>query len=249
MRAMRYGDDSSGYFWIDDTDYILVMHPILPEQEGNNRYTLEDPNGTMIIQSIYSVCTSPEKGGFNEFYFTKSDGVTVAPKRAYSAMFEPWNWMISTGNYIDEMEADMANIKTAIKKTEIRLEVAMVVSGIVIAIAAVLAAFAYGNVICAPLVKIQQLADRMAVGDLSANIEVHSGNEYGRTGKALNDAQTQMVGLIANIKNTSTDLENAVTDFSDNFSRMDESIRNVSIAINEIAENINTHKRINGNSI
>ncbi|MDE7206346.1 MAG: methyl-accepting chemotaxis protein, partial [Lachnospiraceae bacterium] len=54
------------------------------------------------------------------------------------------------------------------------------------------------------------------------------------------DAQTQMVGLIANIKNTSTDLENAVTDFSDNFSRMDESIQNVSIAINEIAENINT---------
>ena len=52
VRAMRYGDDSSGYFWIDDTDYILVMHPILPEQEGNNRYTLEDPNGTMIIQSI-----------------------------------------------------------------------------------------------------------------------------------------------------------------------------------------------------
>lgn len=240
VRAMRYGDDNSGYFWIDDTDYILVMHPILPEQEGNNRYTLEDPNGTMIIQSIYSVCTSPEKGGFNEFYFTKSDGVTVAPKRAYSAMFEPWNWMISTGNYIDDMEADMSNVKTLIKKTEIRLEVSMVVAGIVIAIAAVLAAIVYGNVICAPLVKIQKLADRMAVGDLSSKVDIHSNNEYGRTGKALNDAQTQMVGLIANIKNTSTDLENAVTDFSDNFLRMDESIQNVSIAINEIAQNINT---------
>ena len=113
VRAIRYGDDSSGYFWIDDTDYILVMHPILPEQEGSNRYTLEDQNGIMIIQSIYSVCTSAEKAGFNEFYFTKSDGVTVAPKRAYSAMFEPWNWMISTGNYIDEMEADMKNVKSS----------------------------------------------------------------------------------------------------------------------------------------
>ncbi len=239
VRAIRYGDDSSGYFWIDDTDYILVMHPILPEQEGSNRYTLEDQNGIMIIQSIYSVCTSAEKAGFNEFYFTKSDGVTVAPKRAYSAMFEPWNWMISTGNYIDEMEADMKNVKSTIKNTEIRLEVAMVVAGIIIAVAAVFASAVFGGAICAPLTKIQKLADRMAVGDLSSNVDIRSNNEYGKTGKALNDAQTQMVGLISNIKNISMDLENAVTEFSDNFSRMDESIQNVSIAINEIAENIN----------
>lgn len=239
VRAIRYGDDSSGYFWIDDTDYILVMHPILPEQEGSNRYTLEDQNGIMIIQSIYSVCTSAEKAGFNEFYFTKSDGVTVAPKRAYSAMFEPWNWMISTGNYIDEMEADMKNVKSTIKNTEIRLEVAMVVAGIIIAIAAVFASAVFGGAICAPLTKIQKLADRMAVGDLSSNVDIRSNNEYGKTGKALNDAQTQMVGLISNIKHISMDLENAVTEFSDNFSRMDESIQNVSIAINEIAENIN----------
>ena len=240
VRAMRYGDDSSGYFWIDDTDYILIMHPILPEQEGNNRYTLQDPNGTMILQSIYAVCTSADKGGFNEFYFTKSDGVTVSPKRAYSAMFTPWNWMISTGNYVDEMEADMESVKAGIKKTETQLEIAMDVAAIIIAVTGILLAIIYGNLICAPLVKIQQLADRMAVGDLSSNVDIHSNNEYGRAAKALNDAQTQMVGLITNIKNTSTDLENAVTDFTDNFSRMDESIQNVSIAINEIAENINT---------
>ena len=29
VRGMRYRDDASGYFWIDDTDYTLVMHPIL----------------------------------------------------------------------------------------------------------------------------------------------------------------------------------------------------------------------------
>lgn len=75
---MRYRDDRSGYFWIDDTDYNLVMHPILAEQEGNNRYDLEDQNGVMIIQEIMKVCNSADGGGFNEFYFTKADGVTVA---------------------------------------------------------------------------------------------------------------------------------------------------------------------------
>lgn len=52
LRNLRYGDDSSGYFWVDDTDYNLVMHPILPEQEGTNRYDLTDKNGVKIIQSI-----------------------------------------------------------------------------------------------------------------------------------------------------------------------------------------------------
>lgn len=98
IREMRYGDDGSGYFWIDDTDYMLVMHPILPEQEGSNRYELEDQNGVMIIQEIMKVATGADGGGYNEFYFTKSDGVTVAPKIAYSQIFTPWNWVVSTGN-------------------------------------------------------------------------------------------------------------------------------------------------------
>ena len=45
VRNMRYRDDGSGYFWIDDTDYNLIMHPILTDQEGINRYDLTDQNG------------------------------------------------------------------------------------------------------------------------------------------------------------------------------------------------------------
>ena len=80
VRAMRYRDDQSGYFWIDDQDYILVMHPILTEDEGKNRYDMQDQNGIMITQEIVKICESTEKGGYNEFYFTKADGVTVAPR-------------------------------------------------------------------------------------------------------------------------------------------------------------------------
>lgn len=65
LRTLRYGDDSSGYFWIDDTDYNLVMHPILSDQEGTNRYDLEDQNGVKIIQEIMKVA---DEGGYNEFY-------------------------------------------------------------------------------------------------------------------------------------------------------------------------------------
>lgn len=106
IRSMRYGDDNSGYFWIDDTDYNLVMHPILPEQEGNNRKDLTDKNGVKIIQEIMKVA---KIGGYNEFYFTKSDGKTVAPKVAYSQEFESWNWVITTGIYTDDIQGIVDN--------------------------------------------------------------------------------------------------------------------------------------------
>ena len=36
VRNMRYRDDGSGYFWIDDTDYNLIMHPILTAAASMN---------------------------------------------------------------------------------------------------------------------------------------------------------------------------------------------------------------------
>ena len=99
LRNARYGEDGEGYFWIDGTDYTLLMHPILSEQEGTNRYDLTDQNGVKIIQNIMK--SAEAGGGYNEFYFTKADGKTVAPKIAYSEEFEPWGWVITTGNYVD----------------------------------------------------------------------------------------------------------------------------------------------------
>ena len=57
IRSMRYREDGSGYFWIDDTDYNLVMHPILTDQEGSNRLELKDQNGVFIIQEIMKMLT------------------------------------------------------------------------------------------------------------------------------------------------------------------------------------------------
>lgn len=104
LRNFRYGDEGDGYIWVDDTDYNLVMHPILPDQEGTNRYELQDNNGVMIIQEIMKVA---KDGGYNEFIFTKSDGVTEAPKIAYSKEFEPWSWVLTTGCYTDDINANI----------------------------------------------------------------------------------------------------------------------------------------------
>lgn len=237
IRNMRYRDDASGYFWIDDTDYNLIMHPILPDQEGDNRKNLEDQNGVMIIQEIMNVSLSAEGGGYNEFYFTKSDGVTVAPKIAYSEIFEPWGWVVSTGNYVDDMQEEMLNVTDTIQSKNKTLCIIIVMVTIIMALAASLIARIYGRKICASLDKIQSMATRLSDGDLTTPIDVQDKSELGKTAEALNVAQKHMVGLITEISETSKELEHAIESFSTNFATMEESIGNVSAAVNEIAEN------------
>lgn len=240
IRNMRYGDDESGYFWIDDTNYILIMHPVLPEQEGNDRENLEDQNGVMIIQEIMKVCTSADGGGYNEFYFTKADGVTVAPKVAYSEMFEPWGWAVSTGNYVDDMQAEMSLVKTEIQSKFTTLCIGIIACAVVMGVLASIAALIFGNKICTSLNDIQHMASRLSEGDLTTSIAVRDKSELGKTADALNKAQEYMVGLITGISQTSKELEHAVDNFNVNFSSMEMSIENVSIAVNEIAENTTT---------
>ena len=237
VRGMRYREDESGYFWIDDTDYVLVMHPILADQEGNNRYELEDQNGVMIIQEIMKVCQSAEKGGFNEFYFTKADGVTVAPKVAYSQIFEPWGWVVSTGNYVDDMSLEMSQVENRIQSQFVKMCILVVVSVVIMLVVALVVSAQFGKSICKPLVKIQELATRLAHGDLTTAVDVRAQNELGVTADALNTAQEQMVGLISRIQDTSVKLADALKEFETNFGTMSESIQNVSIAMNEIANN------------
>ncbi len=238
VRAMRYRDDDSGYFWIDDTDYILVMHPILPEQEGSNRYDLEDQNGIMIIQSIMKACQSADKGGYNEFYFTKADGVTVAPKVAYSGYFEPWGWAVSTGNYVDDMELEMQGIKASIVKEFRNSCILMAGCCVILLIITVVVSVIVGEFLVVPLRRVKDFAVSISEGDLTADVEVRQRNEMGVAADSLNTAREKIHGLIMAIAGTAHKVEGMTVEFDESFRQMEKSIGEVDIAVEEIAKNI-----------
>lgn len=238
IRIMRYRDDESGYFWIDDKDYILVMHPILEDNEGTNRYELEDQNGVMIIQEIMKVCESTEKGGYNEFYFTKADGVTVAPKIAYSEIFEPWGWAVSTGNYIDDVNAEKAEMQAVLQNEYNRVLARVNIVFCLAIMIALVIAFLSGKRIIAPLKQIQAFADQIAMGNLTTDVEIKQNNEIGQTAEALRVAQANMRKLLQSIMDVSQGINMVLEKFDSSFNNMKESISQVSIAIDSIAENV-----------
>ena len=65
IKDLRYNKD--GYFWIDDTNGILVAHPMQPEQEGKNRINIKDPNGVELIKKIISAAKDNKNSGYTDF--------------------------------------------------------------------------------------------------------------------------------------------------------------------------------------
>lgn len=238
IREMRYRDDQSGYFWIDATDYTLIMHPIQPENEGNNRYELEDQEGVMIIQEIMKVCQSAEKGGYNEFYFTKADGVTVAPKVAYSQIFEPWGWVVSTGNYTDDMEVEEQVSEGALNKSYMSMLIEVNAVTILSIIVSLVVAYVVTKRIVAPLHRMQQFADRMSEGNLTTSVEIKQRNEIGQTSDALRMAQDNMRELLQNIDRVAQTINDVLSQFDKAFHDMQGTIDQVNEAVDSIAGNV-----------
>lgn len=207
LRDFRYGDDGSGYVWIDDTDYTLVMHPILPDQEGANRKGLEDKNGVMIIQEIMKVA---DKGGYNEFMFTKFDGKTVAPKIAYSKAFPQWNWVITTGCYTDDIKGNIAGSHNNIRINKLfkGSTIFMIVESIVIVFAMVIISTLVIKKVTKEINRIKDRLGMVADGDLSVSLDqIKRTDELGQMLSHTNLAIGKFKDVIKKSLSTSKDVE------------------------------------------
>jgi PAS domain S-box-containing protein len=117
LRQMRY-DDGVGYFWINDIGRpypTMLMHPTTPDLVGN---VMDDPKyncalgiGESLFIAFVDVCL--EKGeGYVDYLWPKPthEGLTKEqPKISFVRLFEPWDWIIGTGVYIDDIEKDVQN--------------------------------------------------------------------------------------------------------------------------------------------
>ncbi len=237
VRAMRYRDDASGYIWIDGEDHVLVMHPILTEQEGTNRYDLTDQNGVKVTQSVVSAARNG--GGFNEFYFTKSDGVTVAPKVAYAQMFEPWGWAVATGNYVDEMNEKIEGRKVYIEKEFSGMLMIYGIAAAVMLVAALVISGLSGFKITKGIKQVEDNLHQAAVGDLSFTVSpvlLRRADEIGGMARSLEDVRQSLASMLGSMINTGEALSRSSEKFSEKFNHISNSIRNTNQAIDDLAQ-------------
>ncbi|MBS1141650.1 MAG: chemotaxis sensory transducer [Proteobacteria bacterium] len=102
LRNLRYA--SNDYFFILDNSHNYVLLPPKPENEGKNMADLKDTNGKLLIREL--VAQGNAGGGFVDYWFPRAGQTQSAPKLSYAAAFAPWSWVIGTGIYVDDVNAE-----------------------------------------------------------------------------------------------------------------------------------------------
>lgn len=102
LRQLRYGDQGEGYFWADTTEGVNVVLYGRLDVEGINR-SEDVVNGIAYVKEIVANGQQPG-GGFTDYFYPKMGGAEPLAKRAYSLLFAPFNWVVGTGYYLEDVQ-------------------------------------------------------------------------------------------------------------------------------------------------
>ncbi|WP_374673279.1 methyl-accepting chemotaxis protein [Ideonella sp.] len=104
LRGMRFGLQGSGYFWVNDTQARMVMHPLQPALDGQDLSGRRDPRGQAIF--VEFARTGRDGGeGFVRYQWPHREGDPPADKVSYVKGFAPWGWVVGSGVYVDHVLA------------------------------------------------------------------------------------------------------------------------------------------------
>ena len=107
IKALRYGPEMKDYFWINDMRPVMIMHPYRPDLDGKDVSGFADPHGTRIFMEMVNVCRLNKKGFVNYMWQWKDDQTKIVPKISYATLYEPWGWIVGTGIYIEDVNAEI----------------------------------------------------------------------------------------------------------------------------------------------
>jgi methyl-accepting chemotaxis protein len=102
IRNMRYGE--AGYFMIVNSQPRVLMHPMQAEMNNKDVSDYTDPNGVYLFRDMVAVIKRDGKG-FTAFAGNRPGSTGTFPKIAYSVTYQPWDWILTTGLYVDDLDA------------------------------------------------------------------------------------------------------------------------------------------------
>ena len=108
IRNLHYGQEVKDYFWINDMQPRMVIHPYRTDLNGKDLSNYTDPDGKRVF--VEFVNTVKQHGsGFVYYKWQSYDNKNlVLPKISYVKGFTPWGWIIGTGIYLEDIRAEIA---------------------------------------------------------------------------------------------------------------------------------------------
>jgi PAS domain S-box-containing protein len=107
IEFLRYGLERKDYFWVTDMHPRMIMHPYRKDLNGTDLNDFKDVRGTRLFVEFVRVARARNEG-FVEYYWQWKDNPDrVVPKQSFVKLFKPWDWVIGTGIYLDDVHQEI----------------------------------------------------------------------------------------------------------------------------------------------
>ena len=183
VKKIRYANED--YIWINDMQPRMVMHPTKPELDGKDLSGNKDPDGKPLFQNMVNVVKNSGEG-FIDYRWPKPGKETPVNKISYVKGFQPWGWVIGTGIYVEDVDAQF---NATLASIAWRVGIALILIAVI--------SFLISRSIIQPLKSSTAALNQIALGNLAINLD--------STGR--NELSLMMIELVK-LKNT---LQNFIT--------------------------------------
>lgn len=229
IRGLRY--DQSDYFWINDLTPVMVMHPTNPKLEGQNLSAIRDPDGFAVFNEMVAIAKA-KGAGMVDYRWPKPGASEPVAKTSYVKLFEPWGWVLGSGVYIDDVQAEFQG--QVIKASAIGLAIAVIMALLVILIA---------RSIVRPLQETVNAMANIASGesDLTRSLDTHGQDEVTELAHHFNAFTAKLRRVIGDLQVSasalgvsSSELGNDASQAQQRSQQQSQQMELVATAINEV---------------
>jgi methyl-accepting chemotaxis protein len=194
IRALRY--DKTNYFWINNYQPKMVMHPIKPALEGKDLTNNKDPDGKALFVDMVNIVKRSGEG-FIPYKWPKPGKEKPVEKIAFVKGFNQWQWIIGSGVYLDSIDEAFSEQRNLI-----------VVSATIMIIAVILLSYFIGKSILIPT---RLAADMMkdisqGEGDLTRTLNESGNDEISELSHSFNLFVLKMRESLVHVSQSANDV-------------------------------------------
>ena len=182
LQQMR-SDGDVNYLNVYNTDYVMLMHPFRADLVGKDMKDFRSEDGVRLFHDQVQVARNG--GGYVGYDWDKPGSNKPVAKLTYADLYGPWNWVVSSGIYMDEVQAQALHF-TAI----------MAATGGLLVLLVLGLSWIIGSRIVVPLRSATSVANAIAAGRLDNTIPTPGRDETGQLLASMQRMQSQLHAVI-----------------------------------------------------
>lgn len=235
IRNLRF--DNGNYFWVDTTEGVNVALLGRVDKEGKSRIDDKDPNGFAYVKDGFIKNGLQEGGGYSDYQFAKPNTTEPLPKRGYTLAFKPYNWVVGTGNWVDDIEKNIL-LKEQGYSQQMQGDITRGILAILVGLVAVIGlAIVISRRIAQPILAVSLAAKEVAKGNLTIEkMKVTSKDEIGQLAQAFNLMTENLAQLVKHVATASEQVASSSQELTAGAEQSAQASNEVAVAITDVAQ-------------